>query len=186
MLSRPQTCHPYIWSPTFVTNIDETKLLSKLFFEIQFFLSKILVLIGRGSWLNPEIKLRIKDDFGHVWSIPWSIQPLWYRPLTTILLRWRYYKLYALWGLKLGHSNQKWDLYAVIMRKNDDSKLEICQIKSKSNQCWKSWKNLQNINFKLVIFNSKLILSNIQSEFHFQYHEFTWHSRWIGINYYTV
>ena len=54
---------------------------------------------------------------------------------TTILLRWRYFKLNALWGLKLGHSNQKWDRYAVIMRKNDDFKLEICQIKSKSNQC---------------------------------------------------
>lgn len=54
---------------------------------------------------------------------------------TTILLRWRYFKLNALWGLKLGQSNQKWDRYAVIMRKNDDSKLEICQIKSKSNQC---------------------------------------------------
>ena len=47
----------------------------------------------------------------------------------------RYFKPDALWGLKLGHSNQKWDRYAVIMRKNDDSKLEICQIKSKSNQC---------------------------------------------------
>ena len=146
LLSRPQTCHQHIWPSISVTNIDEPKLLTDIdipeypVFEIQFFLSKIMVLIGRGSWLNPEIKLRIKDDFGHVWSIPWSIQPLWYRPLTTILLRWRYYKLYALWGLKLGHSNQKWDRYAVIMRKNDDSKLEICQIKSKSNQCWKSWK----------------------------------------------
>ena len=54
---------------------------------------------------------------------------------TTILLRWRYLKFYALWGLKLGHFDQNWDRNAVLMRKNDVLKFENDKMKSKSNQC---------------------------------------------------